>query len=67
MGTVAGVGKLFSSGGQLVMGFANEVMFNFLGKNPSQPNVISALPISFVQPLLERWRPGRDPGAAHAG
>jgi len=52
MGTVAGVGKLFSSGGQLVMGFANEVMFNFLGKNSSQPNVISALPISFVQPLL---------------
>jgi hypothetical protein len=52
LGTVAGVGKLFSSGGQLVMGFANEVMFNFLGKNSSQPSVISALPISFVQPLL---------------
>ncbi len=52
MGTVAGVGKLFSSGGQLVAGFANEIMFNFLGKNSSQPNVISALPISFVQPLL---------------
>ncbi len=34
------------------MGFANEVMFNFAGKNPQQPNVISALPISFVQPLL---------------
>ena len=34
------------------MGFANEVMFNFLGKNPAQPTVISALPISFVQPLL---------------
>ena len=34
------------------MGFANELMFNFAGKNPQQPNVISALPISFVQPLL---------------
>jgi hypothetical protein len=52
IGTVAGFGKLFSSGGQLLMGFANEVMFNFLSKNPAQPTVISALPISFVQPLL---------------
>jgi hypothetical protein len=52
LGTVAGFGKLFSSGGQLLMGFANEVMFNFLSKNPAQPTVISALPISFVQPLL---------------
>ena len=52
MGTVAGFGKLFSSGGQLLMGFANEVAFNFLDKNPAQPTVISALPISFVQPLL---------------
>ncbi len=52
LGTVAGVGKLFSSGGQLVMGFANELLFNFIGKNPQQPTVISALPISFVQPLL---------------
>ncbi len=52
LGTVAGFGKLFSSGGQLLMGFANEVAFNFLSKNPAQPTVISALPISFVQPLL---------------
>jgi hypothetical protein len=52
LGTVAGVGKLFSTGGQLVMGFANELLFNFAGKNPQQPNVVSALPISFVQPLL---------------
>ncbi len=52
LGTVAGFGKLFSSGGQLLMGFANEVAFNFLGKNPQQPTVLSALPISFVQPLL---------------
>jgi hypothetical protein len=52
MGTVAGFGKLFSTGGQLVMGFANELLFNFVGKNPQQPTVISSLPISFVQPLL---------------
>ena len=52
LGTVAGFGKLFSTGGQLLMGFANEVAFNFLNKNPQQPTVISALPISFVQPLL---------------
>jgi len=53
LGTVAGFGKLFSSGGQLLMGFANEVAFNFIGKNPQQPTVLSALPISFVQPLLK--------------
>jgi hypothetical protein len=52
MGTVAGFGKLFSTGGQLVMGFANELLFNFVGKNPQQPTVVSSLPISFVQPLL---------------
>ena len=52
LGTVAGFGKLFSTGGQLLMGFANELLFNFAGKNPQQPTVISALPISFVQPLL---------------
>jgi hypothetical protein len=52
IGTVAGFGKLFSTGGQLLMGFANEVAFNFLSKNPQQPTVISALPISFMQPLL---------------
>jgi hypothetical protein len=52
LGTIAGFGKLFSSGGQLLMGFANEVVFNFVGRNPAQPTVISALPISFVQPLL---------------
>ncbi len=52
LGTLAGFGKLFNSGGQLLMGFANEVAFNFLNKNPAQPTVISALPMSFVQPLL---------------
>ena len=52
LGTVAGVGKLFNTGGQLLMGFASELVFNFAGKNPRQPTVLSALPISFVQPLL---------------
>jgi hypothetical protein len=52
LGTVAGVGKLFNSGGQLLMGFASELIFNFAGKNPRQPTVLSALPISFIQPLL---------------
>jgi hypothetical protein len=52
MGTVAGFGKLFSSGGQLLMGFANQLLFNFTGKNSMQPTVVSSLPISFVQPLL---------------
>jgi hypothetical protein len=53
IGTVAGFGKLFSSGGQILMGFANQVAFNFIGKNPQQPTVMSALPISFVQPFLK--------------
>lgn len=52
LGTIAGVGKLFSSGGQLLMGFASELVFNFAGKNPTQPTVLSSLPFSFVQPLL---------------
>jgi hypothetical protein len=52
LGTVAGFGKMFSTGGQLLMGFANELLFNFGGKNAQQPTVISSLPISFVQPLL---------------
>src|SRR5262249_18340625 len=37
LGTVAGFGKLFSTGGQLLMGFANELAFNFFGKNAGQP------------------------------
>jgi len=51
MGEVAGVGKLFNSGGQLLMGFANQLVFNFVGKNPIQP-VQSFLPLTFVQPFL---------------
>ncbi|MGP0065350.1 MAG: hypothetical protein ACLQGP_17330 [Isosphaeraceae bacterium] len=52
LGTVAGVGKLFNTGGQMLAGFASELVFNFAGKNPQQPTVLSAIPISFVQPLL---------------
>jgi hypothetical protein len=53
IGTVAGVGKAFSAGGKLLMGFANQVVFNFFGKNSSQPAVQSFLPLSFVQPFLK--------------
>ena len=52
LGEVAGVGKLFNSGGQLLVGFANQVVFNFVGKNPIQPTVQSSLPLTFVQPFL---------------
>lgn len=52
IGTVAGVGKAFSAGGKLVMGFANQVVFNFLGPHSRQPSVQSQLPLSFVQPFL---------------
>ncbi|AMV38998.1 TolC family protein [Planctomyces sp. SH-PL62] len=49
---VAGVGKLLNSGGRLLMGFANQVVFNFVGNKPFQPTVQSSLPLTFVQPLL---------------
>jgi hypothetical protein len=52
MGTVVGVGKVFNSGAQLVAGFANQIVFNFIGKNSSQPTVQSFLPLSIVQPFL---------------
>ena len=52
IGTVAGVGKVFSTGGQLLLGFANQVVFNFIGKNSKQPSVQSSLPLTFVQPFL---------------
>jgi hypothetical protein len=52
IGTVAGMGKAFNTGGKLLMGFANQVVFNFLGKNSAQPQVQSVLPLSFVQPFL---------------
>ena len=37
---------------QLLLGFANQVVFNFVGKNSTQPTVQSFLPLSFVQPFL---------------
>ncbi|WP_165244763.1 TolC family protein [Paludisphaera soli] len=49
---IAGVGKLLNSGGRLLLGFANQVVFNLVGTNPIQPSVQSSLPLSFVQPLL---------------
>ncbi len=52
IGTVAGAGKLLNSGGRLLVGFANQLVFNFVGKNSSQPKVQSFIPISFVQPFL---------------
>ena len=52
LGTVAGVGKQFSTGGRLLLGFANTVTFNLAGKNARQPTVSSVLPLSFVQPFL---------------
>jgi hypothetical protein len=53
LGEVAGFGKVLNSGGQLLMGFANQVVFNFVGKNPMQPTLVqSSLPLTFVQPFL---------------
>ena len=52
LGTVAGVGKTFSTGGRILAGFANQVVFNFVGKNSVQPKVQSFLPLAFVQPFL---------------
>jgi hypothetical protein len=52
LGTAAGFGKVFQSGARLVAGFANQVVFNFIGKNSSQPTVRSFLPLTLVQPFL---------------
>jgi hypothetical protein len=52
LGAVAGFGKAFSWGGQIVGSFASSVVFNFLSKNAAQPNVSSLLPLTYVQPLL---------------
>jgi hypothetical protein len=48
----AGFGKLFSTGGQILAGFANQLVFNFLGKHPIQPRVQSFLPLNIIQPFL---------------
>jgi len=50
--TVAGVGKLFDNGAQVLLSFANQLVFNFVGKNPMQPTVRSFLPFQAVVPFL---------------
>ena len=50
--TVAGVGKLFDNGAQVLLSFANQLVFNFVGKNPMQPTVHSFLPFQAVVPFL---------------
>jgi hypothetical protein len=52
LGQVAGVGKLFSTGGRVLASFASQTVFNFTGTRPTQPTVQSFLPISIVQPFL---------------
>ena len=52
LGTIAGVGKVFNTGARLLMGFANQVVFNFIGHNSRQPTVQSSLPLTLVQPFL---------------
>ena len=49
---MAGVGKVFNSGARLLAGFANQIVFNFVGKNSFQPTVQSFLPLTLVQPFL---------------
>ena len=52
LGTVAGAGLVLQSGAKIVTGFANQVVFNFIGKNSFQPSVRSFIPLSIVQPFL---------------
>ncbi len=52
MGTVVGVGQVLTTGGHILTGFANQIVFNFIGKNSFQPRVQSFLPLGFVQPFL---------------
>jgi hypothetical protein len=52
MGTVAGVGKLFDNGSKVLLSFANQIVFNFVGKNPLQPTVKSFLPFQAMVPFL---------------
>ena len=52
IGTVAGVGKLFDNGAQVLLSFANQIVFNFVGKNPLQPTVRSFLPFQALVPFL---------------
>lgn len=52
LGTAAGVGKVFAGGTRALLGFANQVIFNFSGSNPRVPTIQSTIPIQFVIPLL---------------
>ncbi|WZO95991.1 hypothetical protein EP7_002964 [Isosphaeraceae bacterium EP7] len=52
LGQVAGIGKLFTTGGRVLASFASQTVFNFTGSKPTQPTVQSFLPISIVQPFL---------------
>jgi len=52
LGEVAGFGKLFANGFRVLGGFANQVVFNFIGRNVRQPSVQSALPLNIVMPFL---------------
>ena len=67
LGTVAGFGKLFSSGGQLLMGFANEVVFNFLNKNPAAADGDLGAADQLCAAAVARRRPGGDARAADPG
>jgi hypothetical protein len=44
---------LFDTGARLLVGFANQVVFNFVGRSPRQPSVQSSLPLALVQPFLK--------------
>jgi hypothetical protein len=52
IGTLVGVGKLTSFGASIATGFANQVVFNFIGNNPRRPTVQSTLPLQIVLPFL---------------
>jgi len=51
-GQVAGVGKLFMSGMNIVTAFASQTVINLTGTTPLQPQVQSIIPITIVQPFL---------------
>jgi hypothetical protein len=53
LGTVAGVGKVFSTGAKIVAGYASSVVFNFANKDGRQPTVASAMPLVLTQPFLQ--------------
>ncbi|MBI1324146.1 hypothetical protein GC170_13310 [bacterium] len=52
-GQVAGVGKVFMSGMNVVTAFASQTVINLTGATPLQPQVQSIIPITIVQPFLK--------------